>query len=220
MNESMGLIGRKLGMIQLFAADGAVIPCSVVEAGPNVILQIKAGGADGYAALQVGFGKKKERLANKPESGHAKAADTAVPQHVREIRVDAAAAAKYTRGQALGVADVFALGELVDVAGDTRGRGFAGVMKKHHMSGFKRSHGVHEYFRHGGSVGTRLTPGMTLAGKKMPARMGGVQRTIQNLEIVKVDVERNLLFLRGAVPGAPGTLLTVRHRVKNVKGTK
>jgi large subunit ribosomal protein L3 len=218
MNESMGLIGRKLGMTQLFQDDGTVVPVTVVEIGPNTVTQVKTEtGNDGYNALQLAFGSKKESRATRPELGHFKAANAAPAAHVAEVRVDSATVGKYERGQTIGAADVFAVGNLVDVIGTSKGRGFAGVMKRHHFKGFERTHGEHEYFRHGGSIGTRLTPGMTLAGKKMPGHMGDARVTVQNIEVVRVDAERNLLFIRGTVPGPQGAFCTVRKAVKNSK---
>ena len=215
MNETMGLVGRKLGMTQLFTDDGTVIPVTVIEAGPNTVLQIKkADGSDRYNAVQLGFGTRKERRSTRAFTGHAKAANAEIPAEVREVRVDADTVARFERGQTVGAAEVFEVGQHVDVVGTSKGRGFAGVMKRHNFRGFERSHGVHEYFRHGGSIGTRLTPGMTLAGKKMPGQMGNARVTVQNLEVVKVDADRNLLFLRGGVPGPNGAYITVRKAVK------
>ena len=198
MNESMGLVGKKVGMTQMFQDDGTVIPVTVVEITPNTVTQVKtAATKDGYAALQFGLGTKKERLVTKAAAGHAKAANTPAPEFLAEVRVTEAIAAKYEKGAKVAVADVFKVGELVDVTGTSKGRGFQGVMKRHHFKGFERGHGCHEYSRHGGSIGTRLTPGMTMAGIKMPGQMGNIQVTTQNLAIVKVDAERGLLFLRG-----------------------
>lgn len=219
MNSTMGLIGKKLGMTQLFADDGTVIPVTVIETGKNVVLQAKtATTKDGYFGLQLGFGTAKERLVNKPTAGHAKAAGVPAAAEIRELRVDEATVAKFPRGTSIGAADVFKVGELVDAVGTSKGKGFAGVMKRHHFAGFERSHGAHEYFRHGGSIGTRLTPGMTLAGKRMPGQMGNHQVTVQNMEVVKVDAERDLVFVRGGVPGPVGAIIAIRHRVKNIKG--
>lgn len=211
----MGLVGRKLGMTQLFKADGTVMPVTVIEAGPNVVLQVKAATTkDGYDAVQLGFDAQKAANVSGAEAGHAKAAGLEVaPREVREIRVTDAT--KYERGQTLGVADVFENGQLIDVIGTSKGRGFAGVFKKFHFAGFERTHGAHEYFRHGGSIGTRLTPGMTMKGKKMPGQLGNCQVSVQNIELVRIDVERNLLFVRGGVPGPNGGFVTVRQAVKN-----
>ena len=219
MNESPGLLGRKVGMTQLFHDDGTVIPVTIVEAGPCTVLQVKTTKTkDKYSALQLAFGSKKADRTTKAEAGHVKAAGVdATPRVVREIRVSDAAALQAQRGQSLQVTDVFKVGDHVDVEGVSRGRGFAGVMKKYHFKGFERGHGCHEYSRHGGSIGTRLTPGMTLAGKKMPGQMGNAHVTVQNMEVVRIDAERNLLFIRGGVPGAPGAVLTVRQQVKKGK---
>jgi large subunit ribosomal protein L3 len=216
MNESMGLLGRKVGMTQLFNADGTVLPVTVVELGPCTVLQVKTKASkDGYDAIQLGYGTKKEHRANKPEKGLAAKANTQPAQQVGEIRLPDASG--YSRGQVLTTADVFASGQKVDIVGTSKGRGFGGVMKSHHFAGFERSHGAHEYFRHGGSIGTRLTPGMTLKGKKMPGQLGNARVTVQNVEIAKVDTDRNLLFLHGTVPGPNGGYITVRTCVKNIK---
>src|SRR5262249_15688009 len=155
------------------------------------------------------FGQKKTRRATKPELGHFKKAGVeGAMAHVREFRVDAATAQKYSPGKVLTAADLFTEGQRVDVCGDSKGRGFAGVMRRHNFAGFERSHGVHEYFRHGGSIGTRLTPGMTLAGMPMGGHMGAARVTVQNLVVAKIDAERNLLFVQGGVPGPTGAVVT------------
>jgi large subunit ribosomal protein L3 len=215
-NSSMGLLGTKLGMTQLFEDDGTVIPVTVVLAGPNTVLQVKTGDTkDGYHALQLGFGAQKPQRLNGALRGHLAKSRTEAVRHIAEIRVSPEVAASHEAGRVLSADEVFSPGERVDVTGTSKGRGFAGVMKRHHFSGFKRTHGVHEYFRHGGSIGTRLTPGMTLKGTRMGGRMGGERVTTQNLTVVKVDPERQLLFIRGAVPGAKGGLVKVRKAVKN-----
>lgn len=216
-NESMGLLGRKLGMTQLFEDDGTVVPVTVVEAGPCTVLQVKSDeGKDGYNALLLGFGSQKKQRVNKAATGQLKAAgqqDTP-PSNRGEIRVDAARVSASSVGDTLTAADVFSAGDYVDVVGTSKGRGFAGVMKRYNFAGFIRSHGTHEFFRHGGSIGTRLTPGHVLKGKKMPGHMGAARTTVQNLKLVKVDAERNLLFLRGGVPGPNGGNVTVRKAIK------
>ena len=214
-NESMGLIGRKLGMTQIYDNEGNVLPCTVVEVGPNRVLQIKStAGKDGYDALQLGWGTQKASRLSKALNGHLARSGGETPRWIAELRVSGATAGGFTVGQSIGAADVFTVGGLVDVTGTSKGRGFAGVMKRHHFRGFIRTHGTHEYFRHGGSVGTRLTPGMTLKGKKMGGRMGGEQVTTQNLRVVKVDAERNLVFVNGAVPGPKGGFVKVRKAIK------
>lgn len=212
-NQKMGLIGRKLGMTQLFEDDGAVIPVTVIEAGPNVVLQVKSTDTkDRYNALQLGFHAAKETRLSKAQKGHFAKAGESLPRVVREVRITNPA--DYTVGQALSAADVFEAGNKVDVTGISKGRGFAGVMKRHNFRGFIRTHGTHEFFRHGGSIGTRLTPGHVLKGKKMPGHMGAEQVTVQNIKIARVDAERNLLFIKGGVPGPNGAYVTVRQAVK------
>ena len=216
-NESMGLLGRKLGMTQLFEDDGTVVPVTVVQTGPCTVLQVKTTESrDGYNALLLGFGEQKAQRLNKASIGQLKAAGVEdSPPRVRgEIRVPADKANATKVGDTLAAADVFSVGDHVDVTGTSKGRGFAGVMKKYNFRGFIRSHGVHEFFRHGGSIGTRLTPGHVLKGKKMPGQMGNKRVTVQNLRVAKVDSERNLLFLRGGVPGPQGANVTVRKAVK------
>jgi large subunit ribosomal protein L3 len=215
-NEMMGLLGRKIGMTQLYTEDGTVLPVTVVEVGNNTVLRVKrADGSDGYSALQLGFGEQKLHRLNKAQKGHlAKAGVEGGIKVVREIRVSDAEAGKHEVGAKLGAADVFSEGQRVDVVGNSKGRGFAGVMKRHNFRGFIRSHGTHEFFRHGGSIGTRLTPGMTFKGKKMPGHMGAKRTTVQNLQVVRVDADRNLVFVKGGVPGANGSVIAIRHAVK------
>ena len=216
-NSQMGLVGRKLGMTQLFEEDGSVLPVTVIELGPNRVLQVKTeDGADGYNALQLGYGSQKEQRVTRAQKGHYAKSNSSVPRHVLEIRVTKEEAASHEAGKDLGAADVFEAGDVVDVTGISKGRGFAGVMKRYNFAGFIRSHGTHEFFRHGGSIGTRLTPGHVLKGKKMPGRMGGEQVTVQNMDLVKVDAERNLVFIRGGVPGAKGAIVRVRKAVKKL----
>lgn len=214
-NKMMGLLARKMGMTQFFKEDGTIVPCTVLEVGPCTVLQVKtAAGADGYDAIQLGFSDKKAARVNKAETGHLKASNKteAPPAFVKEIRLEDASS--YTAGQTLAVADVFEADVKVDVTGVSKGKGTAGVMKRHNFKGFISSHGTHEFFRHGGSIGTRLTPGHVLKGKKMSGRMGNEQVTVQNLDVARVDSERNLLYVRGGVPGANGSFVTVRLAVK------
>jgi large subunit ribosomal protein L3 len=219
MNESMGLLGRKVGMTQIFNTDGTVLPVTVVETGPCTVLQVKtAAGNDGYNAIQLGFDSKRDSITTKADRGHAKKAggeEAKVSRFIAEIRVSADAAAAHTAGQQLTAGQVFKVGERVDVIGTSKGRGFGGVMRSHHFKGFERGHGAHEYFRHGGSIGTRLTPGMTLAGKKMPGQLGNARTTVQRIEVVRIDEARNLVFIRGGVPGPDGGFVTLRQSVKD-----
>ncbi len=217
-SEAMGIIGKKIGMTQLFDTDGNVIPVTVVECGPNTVIQVKsAEGADGYNAVQLGFGSRKASRITKALAGHYAKVGASGLRYTREFRVPADVAAKYTPGQALGAADLFEVGQVTDVTATSKGKGFAGVMKRHNFAGFERSHGVHEYFRHGGSIGTRLTPGHVQKGKKMPGRMGGKRVTVQNIQIARVDADRNLVFLKGGVPGPNGGLVLVKYAVKSLK---
>ena len=212
-----GLIGKKLGMTQIFE-DGVRIPVTVIELGPNTIVQKKTPeGKDGYGAIQLGFGDKAHRKVNKPMTGHYNGADVKPKWILREIRVpDAAKLAEYEVGQELK-ADMFAAGDFVDITGTSIGKGFAGVMKRHHMKGSKQAtHGTHEVFRHGGSIGMRSTPGRVQRGKRMPGHLGNKRTTTQNLKVAKVDVENNLILIRGAVPGAKNSHVVVRDAVKKL----
>lgn len=215
MNNMIGLLGRKLGMTQIFEADGTVVPVTVVEVGPCRVLQVKTDATkDGYNAIQMGFGSQNPTRLTKPERGHLRKSETEAVRIIREIRVSKEEADKHAVGSQIQASDVFKAGDTVDVIGTSKGRGFTGVMKRHNFRGFTQTHGVHEYYRHGGSIGTRLTPGMTLKGKKMPGHHGAAQVTVQNLAVVRVDAERNLVFLRGGVPGPKGGFVKVRLAVK------
>ena len=215
-NQTMGLIGRKLGMTQLFREDGDVVPVTVIETGPCVVTQVKTESSrDKYTAIQLAFGELKASRANKATLGHFKKAGLDAPRReLREFRVDAETAGAHPVGAVVTAPEMFKEGDLVDVCGTSKGRGFAGVMKRHNFAGFERSHGAHEYFRHGGSIGTRLTPGMTVAGMPMGGHMGSARVTVQNLVVARVDAERNLVFVHGGVPGANGCIVTVRKAVR------
>lgn len=215
----MGLLGRKLGMTQLFQEDGTVLPVTVIETGPCTVTRVKvASTKDGYNALQLGFGSQKVHRLTKAAIGHLRAASLSErpPRYLREIRVSADVASAHTVGQVLTADQVFAVGQRLDVTGVSKGRGFAGVFKRHHFAGFERTHGVHEYFRHGGSIGTRLTPGHVMKGKKMPGHLGAERVTVQNIQVVRIDSERNLVFLKGGVPGPTGALVLLRKAVKRL----
>ena len=212
-NETMGLLGRKLGMTQIFTDEGRSIPVTILETGPCTVLQIKSeDGSDGYNAIQLGFGKAKKPV--KAAVGHAKAANTDSPKWIYEIRVTKDQAGKFEVGQVLGPAEVFTEGERVDLSGTSKGRGFAGVFKKFGMAGFERTHGTHEFFRHGGSIGTRLTPGHVTKGRAMPGQYGNKAVTVQNITVARIDNERNLVFLYGGAPGPTGGVVTIRKAVK------
>jgi large subunit ribosomal protein L3 len=217
MNQSMGLVGRKIGMTQYFEENGEVVPVTVIELGPCTVLGVKTvEGADGYNAIQLGYGSQKVHRLTKPQLGQLAKVGLAdnPPEVISEIRVTGDECAKHEPGKVLGAGDVFKAGTKVDVVGTSKGKGFQGVMKKYNFAGFERSHGVHEFFRHGGSIGCRLTPGHVLKGKKMPGQMGNAQVTVQNLDVSRVDGERNLVFVRGGVPGPKGAIVTVRHAIK------
>ena len=204
-----GILGRKIGMTQVFAENGNLIPVTVVEVAPNVVLQKKSVDSDGYVAVQVGFEDKREKLSNKPEKGHVAKANTAPKRFIREFRGDDLVA--YEVGQEVKV-DIFAAGDIVDVTGISKGKGFQGSIKRHGQSRGPMAHGS-RYHRRPGSMGP-VAPNRVFKGKLLPGRMGGDQVTVQNLEIVKVDAERNLLLIKGNVPGAKKALLKIKGAVK------
>lgn len=204
-----GILGKKIGMTQLFTPEGIVLPVTVVEAGPCVVLQKKEVATDGYEAIQVGFADKKESRSNKPEKGHAAKANATPKRFVRELRnVDLS---QYEVGQELK-ADIFNAGEIVDVTGISKGKGFAGSIKRHGQSRGPMAHGS-RYHRRPGSMGS-IAANRVLKGKALPGRMGGEKVTVQNLEVVSVDVERNLILIKGAVPGAKNSFVTIKSAVK------
>ena len=205
-----GILGRKVGMTQVFAENGDLIPVTVIEATPNVVLQKKTVETDGYEAIQVGFEDKREKLSNKPAKGHVAKANTAPKRFIREFRnLDVTA---YEVGQEVKV-EIFAEGDVIDVTGVTKGKGFQGVIKRHGQSRGPMSHGS-RYHRRPGSMGP-VAPNRVFKQKKLAGQMGGNVVTIQNLEIVKVDVERNLLLVKGNVPGSKKALVTVKSAIKS-----
>lgn len=207
-----GLIGKKIGMTQVFSADGSVVPVTVIQTGPCVVVQKREIERDGYKALQVGFGSKKGQRLNKPEQGHLVKAGKGAFQVLREFRLDDVA--QYELGQEIKVSDLFKVGDRVDVSGTSKGRGFTGVIKRWGFSGFPASHGTHEYFRHGGSIGNRSFPGRVFKGKRMAGHWGNERISVQNLEVIGVRAEENLLLVKGAVPGAKRGVLLIRRSVK------
>ncbi|MFD2680999.1 50S ribosomal protein L3 [Bacillus seohaeanensis] len=207
-----GILGRKIGMTQVFAENGDLIPVTVIEAAENVVLQKKSAEVDGYTAIQVGFEDKREKLSNKPEKGHVAKAETAPKRFIREIR--GVNVEEYEVGQEVKV-NIFAEGDIVDVTGISKGKGFQGAIKRHNQSRGPMSHGS-RYHRRPGSMGP-VDPNRVFKGKLLPGRMGGDQITIQNLEIVKVDAERNLLLVKGNVPGPKKALLKVKSAIKAAK---
>jgi len=210
---SIELICRKLGMTQLFLESGEAVPVTVLEAGPDTVVQIKRkDGPDGYDAVQLGFGERRENLFSKPEKGHFAKAGVTPRRTLRESRLTLEQIEGLEPGQQLK-ADLFEVGQRVDAIGTSKGRGFAGVVKRHGFAIKKKTHGTHEYFRHPGSIGAGAYPGRVFKGMKQAGQMGNARVTVRNLEVVKVDAERNLLFLRGAVPGHAHGLVCVRRAV-------
>lgn len=215
-----GLLGTKIGMTSIFNESGDQVPVTVVRAGPNVVLGVKPV-ADGEVNVRVGFGTKREKLLNKPEMGVFKKLGVAPTRYVREFRVKEADAAGLEVGSTMGVG-LFAMGAWLDVTGTTKGKGFAGVMKRHNMSGqgARGSHGVHEYHRHVGAIGQRKTPGRVFPGKRMPGHMGVERVTVRNLQVVGVDEESNIVLIRGAVPGHNEGLVVLRPAIKAPRAKK
>lgn len=205
------ILGRKLGMTQIFDRQGNVIPVTIVQAGPCTVLQVKTKKTDGYNAIQLGFSDKKEKHTTKPLLGHFKKADSTPKRHIREARVDNPD--MFTVGQMI-TAGQFEKDDLVDITGTSKGKGFAGVMKRHGFSGFMASHGVHESKRGGGSIGQSADPAKVFKGMKMPGQMGNVAVTIQNLKIVDVRESQNLIMVKGPVPGGKNGLLVIHHAIK------
>ena len=207
-----GILGKKIGMTQIFTEHGEVIPVTVVEAGPVVVTQIKTTENDGYTAIQVGFQDAKEKSLNKPQKGHLAAANT-LKKHLKEFRVDSVE--EYTVGQEIK-ADLFAAGELIDVTGISKGKGFQGPIKRHGQSRGPMGHGS-MYHRRPGSMGSTSTPGRVFKGKKLPGHMGRVTVTIQNLDVVRIDMDKNVILVKGSVPGPKGAILKVKSAVKASK---
>ena len=201
MAMRLGLLGKKIGMTQVFADDGESIPVTVIQTGPCVVVGKRSVDKDGYSALVIGFGEKPLRLANKAEVGLAKAANTKPVRIIREFRLEPAELERFTVGQVLGAGDLFTEGVVVDVEGQSKGKGYQGVIKRHKMEGMKASHGTHEYFRHGGSIGCRLTPQRVHKGKRMAGQMGNETVTVQNLQLFRILTDENCILIRGAVPG-------------------
>ena len=204
------IIGKKVGMTQIFDENGYVIPVTVIEAGPCTVAQVKSVDTDGYEAVQLGFGEVKEKHLNKPVKGHFAKANVAAKKHLREFRLDSIEGIKV--GDELK-ADVFAAGEKIDVQGTSKGKGFQGVIKRHGQHRGPMGHGS-MYHRRPGSMGATSTPGRVFKGKKLPWHMGRVTVTIQNLDIVKVDMDKNVLLVKGSVPGAKGAILKIKSAVK------
>ncbi len=205
------LLGTKLGMTQAWDESGRVVPVTVVQVDTNVVTQVRSEEKDGYAAVQLGFGAIDPRKVTKPLKGHFEKAGVSPRRHVGEVRT--ANAASFTLGQEIK-ADVFTAGQLVDVTGTTKGKGFAGAMKRHGFKGFSSSHGSHRNHRHVGSIGSSSTPSRVFKGLKMAGRMGNERSTVQNIAVHSVDAEKGLLLLKGALPGNKGGIVLIRSAAK------
>ena len=206
-----GIIGKKIGMTQIFTEAGKVIPVSVIEAGPCVVVQKKTVENDGYEAVQLGFGDTTAKSLKKPLTGHFKKADVALKKHLREFRLDDISAVNVGD---IVKADTFAVGDIVDVSGVSKGKGFAGTIKRWNNHRLKETHGTGPVHRHAGSMGACSSPSRIFKGKGMPGHLGAEKVTILNLEVVKVDAENNLIAVKGAIPGPKNGIVTVRDCVK------
>jgi large subunit ribosomal protein L3 len=211
---SLGLLGRKIGMTRLFAEDGSSIPVTVLDVSNNRIAQIKTPEVDGYPAVQIAFGVRRASRVSKPEAGHHAKAGVEAGQILREFLVSHEALTGLNPGSLVSP-DIFQSGQMVDVTGTTQGKGFTGVIKRHHFSSNRASHGNSRSHNTPGSIGQAQDPGRVFPGKRMAGHLGAVKRTVQNLEVVRVDVERQLLLVRGAVPGSKGGHVVVRPSVKS-----
>lgn len=211
---ALGLIGKKLGMSQIFDEHGNVIPVTVIKAGPCYVVQKKSAEKEGYNAVQIGFDEViKVQRVNKPETGHFKKADLTPTKILKEFKVEPEDLEANEVGSVFSV-DIFEPGDFVDITGTSKGKGFAGVMKRHGFGGAPATHGSHEAFRHGGSIGQNMTPGRTMRGKKMPGHMGAKKVTVQNLKIVDVRGDVNLLLIEGAIPGPAKGYVVIRRAIK------
>lgn len=217
MNQHPGIIGKKIGMTQIFSETGEVLRCTVVQAG-CVVIGKRTLEKDGYSALILGLGERSERHTNKPLAGAFKKVGQTPKRVIRELRCTPEHAAKYEIGQTLKVDEIFEVGQRVDAQGRTRGRGFSGVIRRWSFGGAVNSHGTHEYFRHGGSIGTNMTPGRTLPGLKMPGHYGNETVSALNLKIAKLVPEDHLILIEGAVPGPKNQVVTIRGAVKKNGG--
>lgn len=207
-----GLLGTKLGMTQVWDENGNVVPVTVIEVAPNVVTQIRTPEVDGYSAVQIAAGQIDPRKVNKPTAGHFEKAGVTPRRHLTEVRT--ADAAEYALGQELTVDATFEAGQKIDVVGTSKGKGFAGTMKRHNFKGVGASHGAHRNHRKPGSIGGAATPGRVFKGQRMAGRMGGERVTVQNLTVQAIDAEKGLILVKGAVPGARGRLVFVRNAVK------
>jgi large subunit ribosomal protein L3 len=214
MNQNFGLIGKKLGNMQVFDEDGTVRRVTAIQVGPCVVLGKRSQEQHGYSALLLGFGERPEKGVNKPEQGFFKKLDRKASRTMREFRLPADVVAKFEVGQVIKPSEHFQVGQKVDVCGTTRGRGFTGVLRRWSFKGSRDSHGTHEYRRHGGAIGTNMTPGRTFPNLKMAGQYGNERVTTLNLPIVRILDDEQILLIEGSVPGAKQGTLTVRGAVK------
>lgn len=210
----MGLLGKKLGMTQVFGPDGERVPVTAIATGPCVVIAKRTPEKDKYTAIQIGFEEKRPQSVNRPMTAYFAKANVKPQRVVREIRLTDADAAKYEVGQVLRPGDIFQKGNAVDVIGRSKGKGYQGVLKRHHLGGSRATHGSHEFFRHGGSIGCRLTPGRVHKGKRMSGHMGDDRITLQNLELLDILPDENIILVRGNVPGGKNGYVLVQAAVK------
>jgi len=213
MKQTIGMVGRKVGMTRIFTDDGAAVPVTVLDVANNRVTQIKTPDNDGYAAVQVTYGKRRARRVNKAQAGHLAKAGVEAGELLREFRVAAEELDKLKVGEPVSV-ETFAVGQLVDVTGTTKGRGFTGVITRHHFSSNRASHGNSLSHNKPGSISMAQDPGRVFPGKRMAGQLGNVTRTVQTLKVIRVDAARGLLLVKGAVPGADGGHILVRPSVK------
>jgi large subunit ribosomal protein L3 len=219
MNQHPGTLGRKLGMTQIFNADGTVDRVTIIEA-PAIVVGKRTMEKDGYSALILGLDERKEKHTRKAEAGMYKKANVTPKRVLRELRCSVEFAAGFEVGAKVPLDQVFEVGQIIDVQSKTRGRGFSGVFRRWHMAGSVTTHGSHEYKRHGGSIGTNMTPGRTLPGLKMPGHHGDKVRTALNIKVVRIMPEQDMLLVDGAVPGTKNAIVIVRGAVKKMGGKK
>lgn len=213
MINKFGIIGKKIGMTRIFDENGYTVPVTIIQAGPCKVIEKRTLEKNGYVALQLGYIEKPERLSSKPILGQFKKINVNPFRIVKEIRVSSEIADKFNIGDDIK-ADIYKTGDWVDVIGRSKGRGFAGVIKRHGFGGSKDSHGAHEYFRHGGSIGQNMTPGHSFKGIKMPGHYGNEQITAQNLKVIKVIPDENIILVKGAIPGFNNSIVTIRWSSK------
>jgi large subunit ribosomal protein L3 len=217
VNTQPGIYGRKLGCTQVFTDDGSVTRVTVIEAGPVVVVAKRTPEKDGYTALVLGFEERKEKHTTKPVAGYFKKANATPKRVLKELRCEADFAGKFEVGATMKLDEIFQVGQKVDARGTSRGRGFTGVVRRWAFAGGVQTHGTHEYRRHGGSIGTNMTPGRTLPNHKMPGHYGDETTSVLNLKVARIDVEKNLLLIEGGIPGTTNGLVLVRHAVKAKK---